>query len=64
MTIRLDQSRTTSGSGLGLSLVFAVLKLHKLNLTFMNNKPGLKVRIVVACDDWLDSDNDSIAECS
>jgi len=61
---RLDQSRTTSGSGLGLSLVFAVLKLHKLNLTFMNNKPGLKVRIVVACDDWLDSDNDSIAECS
>ena len=42
---RLDQSRTTPGSGLGLSLVFAVLKLHKLKLKFANNKPGLKVRV-------------------
>ena len=40
---RLDQSRTTPGSGLGLSLVFAVLKLHKLDLRFLDNKPGLKV---------------------
>jgi len=42
---RLDQSRTTPGSGLGLALVFAVLKLHKLDLKFFNNKPGLKVRV-------------------
>ena len=42
---RLDQSRTTPGSGLGLALVFAVLKLHKLDLKFSNNKPGLKVRV-------------------
>jgi len=42
---RLDQSRTTPGSGLGLSLVFAVLKLHKLDLKFFDNKPGLKVRV-------------------
>ena len=42
---RLDQSRTTPGSGLGLALVFAVLKLHKLDLKFINNKPGLKVRV-------------------
>jgi len=41
----LDQSRTTPGSGLGLALVFAVLKLHKLDLTFLDNKPGLCVRI-------------------
>lgn len=40
---RLDQSRTTPGSGLGLALVFAVLKLHKLNLKFVDNSPGLKV---------------------
>ncbi len=40
---RLDQSRTTPGSGLGLALVFAVLKLHKLNLMFSDNSPGLKV---------------------
>ena len=42
---RLDQSRTTPGSGLGLALVFAVLKLHKLNLSFSDNKPGLCVRV-------------------
>jgi len=40
---RLDQSRTTPGSGLGLALVFAVLKLHKLELTFEDNSPGLRV---------------------
>lgn len=40
---RLDQSRTTPGSGLGLALVFAVLKLHKLELRFVDNSPGLKV---------------------
>jgi len=42
---RLDQSRTTPGSGLGLALVFAVLKLHKLNLSFADNSPGLCVRV-------------------
>jgi len=42
---RLDQSRTTPGSGLGLALVFAVLKLHKLGLSFSDNKPGLCVRV-------------------
>jgi len=42
---RLDQSRTTPGSGLGLALVLAVLKLHKLDLAFADNKPGLRVRV-------------------
>jgi len=42
---RLDQSRTTPGSGLGLALVFAVLKLHKLDLSFSDNHPGLCVRV-------------------
>lgn len=42
---RLDQSRTTPGSGLGLALVFAVLKVHKLDLSFSDNSPGLKVTI-------------------
>ncbi len=42
---RIDPSRTTPGSGLGLALVFAVLKLHKLNLNFADNQPGLLVRI-------------------
>ncbi len=45
---RLDQSRTTPGSGLGLALVFAVLKLHKLDLSFSDNNPGLCVRVSAA----------------
>jgi len=44
---RLDQSRTTPGSGLGLALVFAVLKVHQLELSFANNEPGLKVVICI-----------------
>lgn len=40
---RLEASRTTPGSGLGLSLVDAVMKLHKGELEFYNNNPGLKV---------------------
>jgi len=45
---RIDPSRTTPGSGLGLALVFAVLKLHKLDLKFSDNKPGLNVRVSLA----------------
>ena len=45
---RIDPSRTTPGSGLGLALVFAVLKLHKLDLKFADNKPGLNVRVSLA----------------
>ena len=42
---RMDQSRTTPGSGLGLALVYAVLKLHKLDLVFADNSPGLLVKV-------------------
>lgn len=45
---RLDQSRTTPGSGLGLALVLAVLKLHDMELAFADNNPGLKVLISFA----------------
>ncbi len=44
---RLDQSRTTPGSGLGLALVFAVLKVHSMKLDFSDNNPGLKVTVTV-----------------
>lgn len=44
---RLDQSRTTPGSGLGLALVFAVLKLHQFELSFADNQPGLCVRVSI-----------------
>ena len=44
--VRLDDaSRTTPGNGLGLSLVAAVARMHKLDLVFENANPGLVVRL-------------------
>ena len=42
---RLEQSRTTSGSGLGLSLVAAVAELHGARLDLANAGPGLRVSV-------------------
>lgn len=42
---RLEQSRTTSGSGLGLALVKAIADLHDATLTLEDNNPGLRVAI-------------------
>ncbi len=42
---RLEQSRTSPGSGLGLSLVSAVAKSHGLDLTLLDNHPGLRVEL-------------------
>ena len=43
--VRLDDSRGTPGSGLGLSLVAAVAKLHGVDLALEDNAPGLKVML-------------------
>lgn len=43
--VRLDASRSTPGSGLGLSLVAAVAKLHGAALSLEDNTPGLRVTI-------------------
>jgi signal transduction histidine kinase len=40
---RLDQSRTTPGSGLGLSLVAAVAALHGADLRLEDAGPGLRI---------------------
>lgn len=40
---RLDSSRTTPGSGLGLSIVSAVARAHGGTLSLHDNRPGLKV---------------------
>lgn len=42
---RLDSSRSLPGSGLGLSLVQAVVRLHSGELAFSDNGPGLRVRV-------------------
>lgn len=42
---RCETSRTTPGSGLGLSLVSAVAVLHRTTLQVLDNMPGLKFRI-------------------
>lgn len=39
--VRLETSRNTPGSGLGLSLVAAVVRLHGGRLSFDDNSPGL-----------------------
>lgn len=42
---RSDKSRHTEGNGLGLSLVKAALALHKGEIIFKDNNPGLVVEI-------------------
>ena len=43
--VRLDTSRSAAGSGLGLSLVNAVVQLHGAALVLEDNDPGLRVSI-------------------
>jgi len=43
--VRLERSRSLPGSGLGLSLVSAVARLHGGELKLEDNAPGLKARI-------------------
>lgn len=43
---RLDQSRGTPGSGLGLSLVSVVARLHGATLSLQDADPGLRVSLV------------------
>ncbi|MGC9954166.1 MAG: HAMP domain-containing sensor histidine kinase [Rhizomicrobium sp.] len=40
--VRLEASRNSPGTGLGLSLVAAVARLHQARLTLDDNNPGLK----------------------
>jgi signal transduction histidine kinase len=44
--VRLEESRNSPGTGLGLSLVAAVARLHDARLDLDDNKPGLKATLV------------------
>jgi signal transduction histidine kinase len=43
---RLEASRTTAGSGLGLSLVAAIARRHDAKLSLADNRPGLRVAVL------------------
>ena len=45
--VRLEESRTKPGTGLGLSLVAAVARLHRGCIRLEDNDPGLKVVLVL-----------------
>jgi signal transduction histidine kinase len=45
--VRLEQSRSQPGSGLGLSLAAAVARLHGGELILSDNHPGLKTVIAL-----------------
>jgi signal transduction histidine kinase len=47
---RVDESRTTQGSGLGLSLVDAVARLHDGTFSLWNREPGLAARLALPLD--------------
>ena len=44
---RLEESRTTPGNGLGLSLVRAVCDLHDIEIQLHNGNPGTEVRLMI-----------------
>ncbi len=42
--VRLERDRERVGSGLGLSLVAAVMRMHRASIELLDNQPGLIVR--------------------
>jgi signal transduction histidine kinase len=42
---RIESSRSTPGSGLGLSLVEAIARLHQVSVNLADNSPGLRVTL-------------------
>lgn len=54
--VRLDECRSTPGSGLGLALVAAVAHLHDAALTLGDNTPGLRVTMTFVPADRREDD--------
>ena len=45
---RVGPSRTVAGSGLGLSLVAAIIRLHGFSIEIADADPGCEIRLVCA----------------
>jgi hypothetical protein len=60
--VRLEQSRSQPGSGLGLSLASAVARLHGGELTLADNAPGLKCVIALPRGGPVQKQDDGAAE--
>ena len=48
--VRLEGSRSRPGSGLGLSLAAAVARMHGGTVELEDNKPGLRVRVILPAE--------------
>jgi signal transduction histidine kinase len=48
--VRLETSRSQPGSGLGLSLVAAIARLHRGSLELADNHPGLMARLILPAE--------------
>jgi len=44
---RVDRSRSTNGSGLGMSIVRSIANLHEIDVQISDNEPGLRVEFLV-----------------
>jgi signal transduction histidine kinase len=49
---RLEVSRSTPGNGLGLSLVAAIVNLHRGRIELTDNRPGLNIAITLPRASW------------
>ena len=47
---RLEASRNTPGSGMGLSIVAAIARQHGIRMSLLDNLPGLRVRLQFPAD--------------
>ena len=59
---RLENSRSTPGSGLGLSLVEAIAALHQVHVELSDNSPGLRVVLRFFATDQGTVGGDSLTE--
>lgn len=58
--VRLDRSRSTPGSGLGLALVAAIIRLHEGSIRLEDAAPGLRVVLILSCALHIAADRDQV----